>query len=198
MAEDLDIKSVWNRTKAKEDPSSLQIDKLERKGAKTTLYWIKIILWIEFTLTLVSMPFLVVFTTSRGDSTGFITFYIVLTVIYLFYYQFLIYQIRKFSYDGNVLQNLKRLYGHLRFYILHYYVVFWISLVVGFIYGILDPVNAEALSMIQTTKQWVIVIAIWTLLLAIVGGVFHLLIYLIYGRKIKRIRKMVKDLESEQ
>lgn len=198
MAEDLDIKSVWNRTKAKEDPSSLQIDKLDRKGAKTTLYWIKIILWIEFTLTLISMPFLVVFTTSRGDSTGFITFYIVLTIIYLFYYQFLIYQIRKFSYDGNVLQNLKRLYGHLRFYILHYYVVFWISLVVGFIYGILDPVNAEALSMIQTTKQWAIVIAIWTLLLAIVGGVFHLLIYLIYGRKIKRIRKMVKDLESEQ
>ncbi len=198
MAEELDIKSVWNRSKAKEDPASLQIDKLERKGTKTTLYWIKIILWIEFSLTLVSLPFIVIYTKSRGDSDGLITFYVFLSIVYLFYYQFLIYQIRKFNYDGNVLQSLKKLYGYLRFYILHYYVVFWISLIVGFIYGLMEPANQQDLALIQTTKQWVIVITIWVVMLAIVGGIFHFIIYLIYGRKIKRIRKMVKDLEEDE
>lgn len=198
MAEELDIKSVWNRSKAKEDPSSLQIDKLERKGTRTTLYWIKVILWIEFSLTIVSLPFLIVYVTRRGDSNAWIITYIALTVIYLFYYQFLIYQIRKFSYDGNVLQSLKKLYGYLRFYILHYYVVFWISLIVGFIYGLMEPANQQDLALIQTTKQWIIVIAIWVVMLAIVGGIFHFLIYLIYGRKIKRVRRMVKDLEQDE
>ena len=198
MAEDLDIKSVWNRTKAKEDPSSLHIDKLERKGTKNTLYWIKVILWIEFSLTLVSLPFMVVYVNSRGDSFGIIIFYIIITFVYLFYYQFLIRQIKKFSYDGNVLQNLKKLYGYLRFYILHYYVVFWISLIVGFIYGLMDPANEANLSLLQTAKQWAIVIILWSLLLGAVGEIFHFLIYLIYGRKIKRVRKMVKDLENEE
>lgn len=198
MAEELDIRSVWNRSKAQEDPSTLQIDKLERKGTKTTLYWIKIILWIEFTLTIVGMPFMIVYVTSRGDSKGLIAFYIFISILYLFYYQFLIRQIRQFSYDGNVLASLKKLYGYLRFYVLHYYVVFWISLVIGFVYGILDPANEEALSKIESTTEWATVIAIWAVLLALIGSLFHLLIYLIYGRKIKRIGRMVTDLESEQ
>lgn len=198
MAEELDIRSVWNKGKAKEDPSALQIDKLERKGTKTTLYWIKVILWIEFWTTLVSIPFLVSYVTKRGDSTGAIIAYLCLIVVYLVYYQFLIWQIRKFSYDGNVLQSLKKLYGYLRFYILHYYVVFWISLVVGFIYGLSDPANQKQLALIETNKQWAMVIAVWTVMLALIGGIFHLVIYLLYGRKIKRLRKMVQDLESEQ
>ncbi|WP_436517167.1 hypothetical protein [Ekhidna sp. To15] len=198
MAEEIDIRSVWNRSKAKEDPSSLQINKLERKGTKNTLYWIRIILWIEFSLTIISMPFMIVYVTSRGDSLGLIAIYIFISVVYLFYYQFLIRQIRQFSYDGNVLANIKKLYGYLRFYILHYYVVFWISLVLSFIYAMMDPANEEVLSKIESTSQWVTVIAIWALLLAIVGGLFHLLIYLIYGRKIKRIGRMMEDLESEQ
>lgn len=197
MAEELDIRSVWNKGKAKEDPSALQIDKLERKGTKTTLYWIKVILWIEFWLTLVSLPFLLIYVIKRGDAAGLIIVYLCVTLVYLFYYQFLIKQIRRFSYDGNVLQSLKKVYRYLRFYILHYYVVFWISIVLGFIYGLSDPANQEQLELIKTDKQWAIVIAIWTVMLGLIGGVFHLAIYLIYGRKIKRLRKMVQDLEKE-
>ena len=57
MAEDFDIKSVWNKSKAKEDPSALQIDKLKRsKGTRPTRVWIKTILWTEFWLTSNSFP----------------------------------------------------------------------------------------------------------------------------------------------
>ncbi len=196
MAEELDIRSVWNRSKAKEDPSSLRIDKLERKGTKTILYWIKMILWIEFGLTIISMPFLLVYVTARGDSTAWITFYIIVTFIYLCYYQFLIYQIRKFSYDGNVLQSLKKVYGYLWFYHLHYKVVFWLSMICGIAFAFQDPASAEELAKIETTKQWALVIAVWAVMLLVIGAVFHTLLHLIYGRKITRLRQMVKDLES--
>ena len=198
MAEELDLRSVWNKGKEQEDPSSLQIDKLERKGTKNTLYWIKVILWIEFSTSILGFPFMMIYVNKRGDSPTLIAIYAVITVIYLFYYQFLIREIRRFSYDGNVLANIKKLYGYLRFFILHYYVVFWVSLIIGFIYGIMDPANDEALSKIQTTSDWAIVIAIWAGMLAVIGSFFHWIIYLLYGRKIKRIRRMVKDLESEQ
>ena len=56
MAEELDIRSLWNSSKEKEDPNALQINMLEKKGAKTTLYWIKIILWIEFWISCVGIP----------------------------------------------------------------------------------------------------------------------------------------------
>ncbi|MEO9485393.1 MAG: hypothetical protein ABJG47_18180 [Ekhidna sp.] len=198
MAEEIDIRSVWNKSKAKENPSSLQIDKLERKGTRTTLYWIKIILWVEFWITIVLIPLMTYLTIKRGDSIGLIIFYVLVTIVYLIYYQFLIRQIRRFSYDGNVLQSLKKVYGYLRFYLLHYKVVFWISVVMGFIYGVSDPANHADLSKIESTEQWAAVIAVWVISLSVIGGLFHLLLHLIYGRKVKRLKKMVKDLASEQ
>ena len=197
MAEEIDIKSVWNRSKSLENPSSLSIDKLERKSTKTTLYWIKIILWIEFGLTIVFAPIAIVYFMSEY-SIGVVSGYIAICIIYLFYYQFLIYQIRKFNYDRDVLQNLKKVYGYLRFYVLHYYVVFWISFIIGFFQGYSDA-SAEAGSKpIETTGELAFIIALSVVTIAIVGGIFHFLIYLIYGRKIKRLRRMVKDLESDQ
>lgn len=197
MAEDLDIRSVWNRTKEKEDPSSLKIDKLERKGTRTTLYWIKIILWIECAMTILLMPFLIIYMSNKGDSFALIAAYVCINVIYLFYYQFLIHQIRKFNYAGNVLQSLKKVYGYLWFYLMHYKVVLWISMIFGFIYGLYDPANAEVMSKIKTTEQWVKMLAFSAVLLGIVGAIFHLLLHLVYGRKIKRLKRRIKDLEKE-
>ena len=195
MAEEIDIKSVWKRSKTFENPSSLSIDKLEKKGTKTTLYWIKVILWIEFWLTIVLAPFMVVHFMDKY-STGMVIGYGVLCVIYLFYYQFLIYQIRKFSYDRNVLQNLKKVYGYLRFYLLHYYVVFWLSFIVGFIEGYRDASNEAGNEAAGELTVAIVIISV--VVIAFFGGIFHALIYLIYGKKIKRLRNMVKDLESDQ
>ncbi|WP_424961656.1 hypothetical protein [Ekhidna sp.] len=198
MAEEFDIQSVWKKSKERETVSdtSAYINTLERKGTRTTLYWIKTILWIEFWLSIVGLPFLIVYTTKRGDSTGLVISYVVLTFAYLFYYQFLIRKIRKFNYDGNVIQSLKKVYAYLRFYLLHYKVVIWLSMIFGLVYAIFGPENKEVFSKLETTTEWVIAIGITTLIIAVIGGVMHLLVHLIYGRKIKRLRKMVKDLES--
>ncbi|MEO9870979.1 MAG: hypothetical protein ABJF63_10895, partial [Ekhidna sp.] len=144
------------------------------------------------------LPLMIYYQQNRNDPEWFVAFYVVLTIGYLFYYQFLIRAINRFSYDGNVIQSLKKVYGYLRFYILHYKVVIWISVIVGLIYGFLAEENREAMEKLTTAKHWLIAIGISSLIMGAIGGIMHWLIHLIYGRKIKRLRKMVKDLESEE
>ena len=198
MAEELDIKSIWKKGKEQEDPSSLHINMMEKKGTKTTLYWIKTILWIEFWLTLLMGPFFIYSMITEDESAWLISLYTTISIAYLFYYQFLIKKIKSFSYDGNVIQSLKKVYGYLRFYLLHYKVVIWISMIIGAIYGFFSDKNEEALNQIETTQQWLIMMGVILLTLLIMGAIMHLLIYLIYGRKVKRLKRMVKDLERNE
>lgn len=198
MAEELDIRSIWNKGKAKEDPASLHINMMEKRGTKTTLYWIKTILWIEFWVSIVLLPIVVIYF-SEGDSPDWFTItYCTILLVYLIYYQFLIRQISKFSYDRNVVESLRKVYGYLRFYLIHYKIAIWLSVVAGIIYGLYAPENEEAMKAIQTTTQWLIVIGFTTIAASVIGAFLHFFIHLIYGRKIKRLRNMVKELEKEE
>lgn len=196
MAEELDIRSVWKKSKENTDLSSFQVNMLERKGTRTTLYWIKTILLIEFWSSIVFVPLLVWYLRNRGDSIGFILFYLAVTIIYLFYYQFLVKQIKNFNYDGNVLDSLKKVYGYLRFYLLHYKVVIWLSMIIGLIYGFLAEENHQNLEKIDSLKGWVLTIGFSVILTGIVGGIMHWLVHMIYGRKIKRLKRMINDLSD--
>lgn len=198
MAEELDIRSIWNKGKAQEDPSSIQINMLEKKGTKTTLYWVRFILWIEFALNLIFLVPVTYFMSHQDEPTWLIGTYIAVTILYLFYYWFLIRQINRFNYDGNVVQSLKKVYGYLRFYVLHYKVVLWLSLIIGVIMGYYEASNADAMARIDTPYEWFKFILIISIGIGVVGGILHLLVHLIYGRKIKRLRSMVKDLEKEE
>ncbi len=198
MAEELDIRSVWNKGKELEDPKSLRISMMERKGTKTTLYWIKVILWIEFWITVVGGPFAVWMIYTYYRSTTWTIGYVLLCIGYLFYYQFLIKQIKRFNYDRNVVENLKKVYSYLRFYLLHYKVVIWLSLIIGVILGMFEPENQEVIQTMNTFKAWAIFIGVIVLMTGFVGGIITFLIHLIYGRKIKRLKRMVKDLEREE
>lgn len=197
MAEELDIRSIWQNSKDKGVPKSLQINMLERKGTRTTLYWIKTILWIEFWLTIAGAP-IAIYYFNQIYSLAFSVPYGVICFLYLFYYHFLIKQINRFSYDRNVIDNLKKIYGYLRFYLLHYKVVIWISLIVGMIIGIMEPENQAVLSKVDSIKDWAKFIAVLAVMIGIMGAIMTLLVHLIYGRKIKRLKRMVKDLESEE
>lgn len=198
MAEELDIQSLWNKGKELENPTSLKINMIEKKGTKTTLYWIKIILWIEFSINVICIGPAVVYMNSRDDSPWWIGSAIFVTLVYMVYYQFLIRQINRFSYDGNVVESLKKVYGYLRFYLLHYKVVIWVSMIIGFISGFFVEENQEGLSEIDGVRDWTILIAVSLIMVLILGGIMHFLIHLIYGKKIKRLKNMVKDLESEE
>lgn len=198
MAEELDIRSIWNKGKEKEDPASLSINMMEKKGTKTTLYWIKIVLWIEFWLSIFISPFMIIFFVTNDNPVGFPIAYAVIIILYLFYYQFLIRQINRFSYDGNVIESLTQVYGYLRFYLIHYKVAIWVSVILGIIYAIYAPQNEETMKVIETTDQWLTFLVISLLTSSIIGGILHFLIHLIYGRKIKRLKRTVKELQKEE
>ena len=198
MAEELDIRSLWNRSKEKEDPNALQINAMERKGTKTTLYWIKTILWIEFWLSCVGIPVYIFLDIEGYNTPSFKIFAVSITCVYLVYYQFLIREINRFKYDRNVVKSLKKVYGYLRFYLLHYKVVIWLSLLAGTILGMLDPKNKAVLTEMDSAGDWVVLLGVLAIMIGIMGGLITLLIHLIYGRKIARLRRMVRDLEEEE
>lgn len=203
MAEAMDdIKAIWQKSKEGKEAPVVTLDSIQNHRPKTTLYWIKVILWTEFVLNFVLAPFVIIYIVNRGDSVWFIGFYALLIIVYSFYYQFLIRSINRFTYDGDVIHNLKKVYGYLRFYLLHYKVVVWLSLLGGFIYGLIDGIlhgGPEAgIPDDADLKFWLITLGISSFILLAIGGIFHFLIHLIYGRKIRRLKKTIKSLEDEK
>ena len=197
MAEELDIRSIWKSSKEKEDPKLLQINTMERKGTRSTLQWVKIILWIEFWITIIGAPLAIYFAGHLYGQTELII-YGIICFGYLFYYQFLIREINRFSYDRDVVQSLKKVYGYLRFYLLHYKVVIWLSILVGILMELFKPENKSTFAEISSTGEWIKFLAILAILFGIVGGIMTFLVHLIYGRKIRRLKNMVRELEREE
>lgn len=199
MAE-VDIIDLWNKGKGQSsEPFDEYIDEISRKKSKTPLYWIKVILWIEFWINVVSLPICIYYRSIDPILYGVIM-PIVITP-YLFYYQFLIRKINQFDYTQNVRAGLKKLYGYLNFFFLHYKVMIWFSLLLGSVYSIVigirqNDIPPEAVE--QGGKFWLIVGGLVLLMVGIVGLIFNFIINLIYGRKIKRLKGIVKELEQEE
>ena len=193
MAE-VDIIELWNKGKRHSSGGEeLNIDELVTKKSKTPLYWIKIILWIEFWLNLICLPLIFIF--FKEDEPllyGFIMPIII--IIYLFYYQFLIQKVKAFDYTIDVKTGLKKLLGYLNFFFLHYKVVIWVFIPLGYAYGVYTALqeNPEG----GTTSSLLITIGVGIVVCGILGLVFNFLINLIYGRKIRRLRKIFVELDQ--
>lgn len=199
MAEELDVISLWKKSKEIASIPSIDITDFDRKPTKTVLFWIKFILLIEFWINVVALPFASYYLLVTSPDLLMFILYIVVTAIYLAYYQFLIRSIKRFNYDQNVVASLKKIYSYLRFYLLHYKVVIWLSLFTGVILGLLDATNQQSMPPdADPLIFWGSVIGITLILVGIVGAIFHLLINLIYGRKIKRLKGIVKSLETSE
>ncbi len=193
MAE-VDIIDLWNKGKKHstkvEEPD---IDDLTSKKSKSPLYWIKIILWIEFWINLISLP--LIFLLYRDDEPllyGILMPSII--VIYLFYYLFLIQKIRVFDYTVDVKTGLRKLLGYLNFFFLHYKVVIWVFVPTGYAYGLYVALQNAPDG--DGPKSWLITIAIGIVICGIIGLFFNFLINLIYGRKIKRLRGAYQELDQ--
>ncbi|GAB4239454.1 MAG: hypothetical protein Tsb0034_15480 [Ekhidna sp.] len=198
MAEELDIRSIWNKSKSREPQAVLPEDLLERKGTKNTLYWIKTILTIEFWLCIVMMPATYFYASHRGDETWMIVTYEIICLLYLVYYQFLIRAIKRFNYDGNVVQSLKKIYRYLRIFLLHYKIVIWLSIIIGLLYGYYAPETQEAVKTSHSPSDTIFLIAFLIIFMSMIGGAMQLLVHLIYGKKIKRLKRMVMEFEREE
>lgn len=194
MAEDIDIIALWEKGKSIDRNPEIDVDKAISKQSKGTLYWIRIILNIEFWINVAAFPVFVYYLIIRDQDYLWGGLAVAITIIYLFYYQFLIRQVKRFSFEENVRTSLKKLYGYLRFFVLHYKVVLWVSLIIGLLKGFLEDVPKEVpAEKLAEPNVWLIIIGASIFFAIIVGLIMTGLIHLIYGRKIKRLKKLVKE-----
>lgn len=195
MAE-VDIIDLWNKGKGPAPAEQeFNLDELVSKKSKTPLYWIKTILWIEFWLNLLSFPLMfILFKDDEPVLYGIIMPVIIL--IYLVYYQFLIRQIKAYDFSVDVKTGLKKLYDHLNFFFLHYKVLVWFFIPLSFVYGVYVSLQEKATEEFGS-KEWLIIIVTGVVACGILSLVFNFLLNLIYGRKIRRLKGIVQELDTE-
>lgn len=194
MAE-IDIQNLWEKGKQVSRPNEpeIDIDQAIKGKSKTTLYWIKVILWIEFWINLVSTPFITIMFLETGKKVELGAF-AVLLVIYLVYYLFLINSINRFNYLTDVRSSLKRLYKYLNFYLLHYKVLVWAFFPSSYVWGVWLAMKEQGLP--DTQIKWLKLIGASIIVIALMVLIGNWMVNLIYGRKIKRLKGMVRELEE--
>ncbi len=197
---DIDIQGLWEKGKQanRSTEPEIDIDQAIKGKSRTTLYWIKIILWMEFWINVISTPIIIKMLLEL-ESYPLLGFFLVLVAVYLIYYLFLIRLINKFNYLNDVKSSLKRLYKYLNFYLLHYKVLVWTifpgSWIYGFWVGFKEGSGGE---MPEGLKAWAILIGFLVVTIGIMILISTWLINLIYGRKIKRLKGMVQELEAAE
>ncbi|MEM9327562.1 MAG: hypothetical protein AAGA85_17985 [Bacteroidota bacterium] len=193
---DIDLLKVWERGKnlGHADTISVDLERATRGQSKSTLQWISIILWIELGLNVVLTPFIYVWFKSSGLSWHFWVF-LGIVGIYLAYYIFLLRAIRRFDFAVSVRSGLKKVYRYLNFYLLHYKVVIWVLFPVSYTYGVISGL-AEDGNPELSPRRWMTLIGVSVLFNGLFCLLFNWLINMIYGRKIKRLRGMVMELEA--
>lgn len=201
MAE-LDIKDIWARGKDSQSSQiTINVDDVIGKKSKNVLYWVKFILWIEFWLSVASFP-LIIWSTLQEEVYGLKVLNVSVLAImflYLFYYQFLIRKISKFDYTDDVYSSLTRIYGYLKFYLLHYRVIVWLIMPLSFFFSIyiaFTETPGHQQSLPAGSEQFWIFIGICLVICLIIMLIMHFLVNLIYGRKIKKLRNMIRELGS--
>lgn len=197
MAEEIDIIALWDKGKLIDSTPHVDIDKAIKSQSKGTLYWIRIILKIEFWLNVAVILGTIYFVTFQEFSPIWGSVIIGISIIYLFYYQFLINQIKRFSFVDDVKTNLKKLYNYLRYFLLHYKVVIWLSMALGLIRSFVEDIpNQLTPEQINQPNFWPVLIITSSLFSIGIGAIIHYLVHLIYGKKIKRLKNLVKEFSS--
>lgn len=208
MAE-LDLKDIWKKGEASLTASKgFDLARAIGKKSQSILQRIKLILWVEFWLNMVVTPAAaVVYYLEYG--TGWAAFVAVVFVIYFLYYLFLIRSINRFDYSGNVKLSLTKVYKYLKFYVLHYKVMIWLCFLVipwaalayGFYIGATGAPEPEWIMpkdppQFEFTKQQAyMVLAAFIIIPILVSLLFHFLVGLLYERKIKKLKRMIEDLD---
>lgn len=190
MAE-LDIKDIWKKgARSLENAEELDVDKVIGKKSKTVLAKIHFILSIEFWLNNILMPFILYFQIMERN-WGKAAFVLLVFIVYLLYYLFLMRQTKQFDYSRNVKESLSKVYGYLRFYLLHYKVVMFLSVFYGGGVGYYEAMTEAGPVNFGKEELWPIIML--TAALVLVYLLFRFLINLIYGRKVKRLRQMISE-----
>jgi nitrate reductase NapE component len=192
MLEDQELKALWQKGKVK-STSKVDFPSYDQnKSTGTILKNVRLILRIEMWINIVFfLPICYWFYVAQMHWLVTV-FYTIITALYLFYYDFLIKKTLSIDFNEDVRNSLKKVCGYLSFYLLHYKVIIWISLIGGYAFGLWMAQANDPTPIEDPTKFWLVMVVVSIILIGIAGGFFHFLIHMIYGRKISRLKKIVK------
>ncbi|MEM7108744.1 MAG: hypothetical protein AAF519_11000 [Bacteroidota bacterium] len=201
---EIDLIDIWKKDEILLKNAKIDVDEAIGKKSTTVLAKIKFILKIEFWLNNLVGPtcavwYFIYFGAGYGIFAGFGY------IIYFIYYLFLIRSINRFDYSADVKQSLTKVYKYLRFYLLHYKVIIWVGYVLviwgaagyGFYMGYTGqemdlPKNVPQFEFTKT--QAYVVLGLIVIVPVVFATLLHWLVNLIYGRKIKKLKLIVRDL----
>lgn len=112
----------------------------------------------------------------------------------LWYYNYIITEIEKFTYQTDVKNYLQNIYRILRVFVIRYRAIVVVLVPISFLYGFYVGYqeNTEPDKVIEPTT---IIIAVIVLL--VFYGLAELYIYLLYGRKLEKLKKLLEGVEGE-
>ena len=122
--------------------------------------------------------------------------FMIINVLFYVYYTKIIKQLSTESFDTNVAKYLCNVYHAIRRFILHYKILLWIISLPAFIFGIYIQ-NPEKLNSIEAILSIKIIITL-ALGFAITIGIGLAILYFMYGKKAKKIKKMIDSLNQEE
>lgn len=207
MAE-LDLKDIWNKGASATGADELDVEAVIGQKSKTLLDKIKFILKIEFWLNNILTPLgAIYYFQNFGFWSGIAV--LVVAIIYFSYYMFLIKAISNFDFAGDVRESLSKLYRYLKFYLLHYKVIIWVTFVgfawaalgYGFYLGYTGQASEamlESAPKIDVNKtQAYILLGVMVIIPVLFAILLHYLTNLIYGVKIKKLKLILSDFKED-
>jgi len=193
--EELDLKKMWKSGERGDDfnYSSQTIARIIKQGPQnivsrfiktlTIEKWANVIVLSSAAIYLLIEQFWLLFGAMN-----------VLNLAFFFYYQMLINKLDREFIDSNVMQYLNDVHKIITRFIKHYTIAAWVIVVPVFFVTIYFQQNGfHAYNMGMQTFYWV---SFGSLVLAM-ATVYYIL-HLMYGKKAKRIKKMIDMLSEEE
>lgn len=187
-----ELKELWNKEQG--DRPILKDQKVDFSNStesivdkmKKALYWEDI---FNKVITVAFIGFFIY----KEDYFFSIGFFMLMIPI-IWYYKYLMDEMAKITYQAEVKSYLKSLYHLLRTFIIRYRVIGIIIVPVSFIYGFYVGYN-ESPEADKVIKPLTILLGV----LAMLGfyGFAELYIYLLYGRKLQKLKELIKEMNSK-
>lgn len=197
---DNELKDLWSLNASDVELSEKKIDMIVKSKSTTLIAKIIKTIKVEHIINIISFPILLVLTIYQRMFL-FTLLVVVIYIPFLIYYQKLLQKLKQAKIELNVHDYLINCYKNLKAFVLHYKIASTslaaISFFVGLNYDLHgDRLNSfEELWLIEGTNHFMLILLI-AIGLFITFAIMWIIIHLLYANKMKKLRRMIEELES--
>lgn len=192
-----DLKEIWNNS---EKPVvNLEREKLEKVISKKStgiLDWLKIIAkiedWGNFIFSIASIIYFIYY---QYYDWAIVFGILCMGISSYFHYIYKI--IHRISYSENVLEFLEDTYAALRSFLRKYLTALFVIYFISFIASLALNMEADAFEKLNATS-WLIIIGSGIIGFFVAWILIYTYYYLVYGRKARKLKKMIESLKEKE